>query len=243
MQYVDCCGASLHRLLTAAAWGRCDLQDGMAEQGPNATLYVSNLPDNLKKDVLKASLKAIVSAVAPPLDIVVMSTMRLRGQAWVVFTDVTSATNVLTHLQGFPFFDKPMKLQYARSESDATAKFQGRAPDKGDRKQTKSAPQGQQQLAGKPQGAAPAAKQPGAGLEPPNKILFVQGLPPATNDSMLGMLFQQFPGFKEVRMVEARPGIAFVEFENDMQASVAMTGLQSFKITPTNAMAITYAKV
>ena len=31
-----------------------------------------------------------------------------RGQAWVVFTDVTSATNVLTHLQGFPFFDKPM---------------------------------------------------------------------------------------------------------------------------------------
>ncbi len=38
------------------------------------------------------------------------------------------------------------------------------------------------------------AQQPGAGLEPPNKILFVQGLPPATNDSMLGMLFQQFPG-------------------------------------------------
>ena len=34
------------------------------------------------------------------------------------------------------------KLQYARSESDATAKFQGRAPEKGDRKQTKSAPQG-----------------------------------------------------------------------------------------------------
>ena len=34
--------------------------------------------------------------------------MGCRGQAWVVFTDVTSATNVLTHLQGFPFFDKPM---------------------------------------------------------------------------------------------------------------------------------------
>ncbi len=38
------------------------------------------------------------------------------------------------------------------------------------------------------------AQQPGAGLEPPNKILFVQELPPATNDQMLGMLFQQFPG-------------------------------------------------
>ena len=46
----------------------------------------------------------------------------------------------------------------------------------------------------------------------------------------------------QVRMVEARPGIAFVEYENDMQASLAMSGLQGFKITPTNAMAITYAK-
>jgi hypothetical protein len=46
----------------------------------------------------------------------------------------------------------------------------------------------------------------------------------------------------QVRMVEARPGIAFVEFENEMQASVAMSGLQGFKITPTNAMAISYAK-
>ena len=29
---------------------------------------------------------------------------------------------------------------------------------------------------------------------------------------MLSMLFQQFPGFAEVRMVEAKPCIAFVEF-------------------------------
>ncbi len=45
----------------------------------------------------------------------------------------------------------------------------------------------------------------------PNKILFVQNLPENSNEAMLGMLFQQFPGFREVRMVEARPGIAFVE--------------------------------
>lgn len=80
------------------------------------------------------------------------------------------------------------------------------------------------------------------GQAPPNKILFVQNLPEATTDQMLAMLFQQFPGYQEVRMVDARPGIAFVEFENDMQSSVAMSGLQGFKITPQNAMAISYAK-
>ena len=37
-------------------------------------------------------------------------------------------------------------------------------------------------------------------------------------------------------MIEQKPGIAFVEFESEMQAGVAMTGLQNFKITPQNAM-------
>jgi U2 small nuclear ribonucleoprotein B'' len=40
------------------------------------------------------------------------------------------------------------------------------------------------------------------GLDPqanPNKILFVQNLPHATTDAMLELLFQQFPGFKEVK--------------------------------------------
>jgi U2 small nuclear ribonucleoprotein B'' len=39
----------------------------------------------------------------------------------------------------------------------------------------------------------------GADQAPPNKILFVQNLPEATTGQMLSMLFQQFPGFKEVR--------------------------------------------
>ena len=59
---------------------------------------------------------------------------------------------------------------------------------------------------------------------------------------MLSMLFQQFPGFKEVRMVEAKPGIAFVEFETETQASVALSGLQGFKINPTHSMTLSYAK-
>ena len=50
------------------------------------------------------------------------------------------------------------------------------------------------------------------------------------------------PGCKEVTTVPAKPGIAFIEFETEMQATVAMTGLQGFKVTPQNAMKITYSK-
>ena len=72
--------------------------------------------------------------------------------------------------------------------------------------------------------------------------MVAQNLPEAVNDMMLSMLFQQFQGYKEVRLVPGKAGIAFVEFENDVQSSAAMAGLQAFKITPQNLMKISFAK-
>lgn len=77
---------------------------------------------------------------------------------------------------------------------------------------------------------------------PPNNILFIENLPHETTSRMLEMLFQQYPGFKEVRLIEAKPGIAFVDFEDEVQSSMAMQALQGFKITPQNPMIITFAK-
>ena len=59
---------------------------------------------------------------------------------------------------------------------------------------------------------------------------------------MLSMLFNQFPGFKEVRLVPGRHDIAFVEFENELQSAAARDALQGFKITPTASMKISFAK-
>lgn len=85
-------------------------------------------------------------------------------------------------------------------------------------------------------GANPTAEQP------PNQILFLTNLPEETNEMMLSMLFNQFPGFKEVRLVPNRHDIAFVEFATELQSSAAKEALQGFKITPTHAMKITFAK-
>ena len=61
---------------------------------------------------------------------------------------------------------------------------------------------------------------------------------------MLEMLFQQYPSFKEVRLIEfeAKPGIAFVDFEDEEQSSMAMQALLGFKITHKNPMIIIFAK-
>lgn len=76
---------------------------------------------------------------------------------------------------------------------------------------------------------------------PPNNILFVQHLPHDTTPEILQALFDKYHGFKEVRMVAAKPGIAFVEFADEMQSTVAMHGLEGFTIQQT-PMRITYAK-
>lgn len=56
------------------------------------------------------------------------------------------------------------------------------------------------------------------------------------------LYYYRFPGFKEVRLVPGRSDIAFVEFENDVQSGTAKGALQGFRITPSHAMKITYAK-
>jgi hypothetical protein len=59
---------------------------------------------------------------------------------------------------------------------------------------------------------------------------------------MLSMLFNQFPGFKEVRLVPGRHDIAFVEFATEIQSGTAREALQGFKVSPTHPMKISFAK-
>lgn len=57
---------------------------------------------------LKKSLYAIFSQFGQILDILVSRSLKMRGQAFVIFKEVSSATNALRSMQGFPFYDKPM---------------------------------------------------------------------------------------------------------------------------------------
>eukprot|EP01026_Neomeris_dumetosa_P059063 TRINITY_DN55126_c0_g1_i2.p2 TRINITY_DN55126_c0_g1~~TRINITY_DN55126_c0_g1_i2.p2 ORF type:complete len:220 (+),score=26.26 TRINITY_DN55126_c0_g1_i2:150-809(+) len=214
---------------------------------PNQTIYVNNLYEKLNKEELKKCLYAMFSQFGSILDIVCLKTNKLRGQAWIVFADIASASNALRTMQGFPFMDKAIRIDYAKTKSDAVAKLDGTyKPGKREREKKttttskETAPRQQKQKV-QPQGQI-QGPQPMDTEEIPNKILFVQNLPPQTNDRMLDMLFQQFPGFLEVRMVEARPGIAFVEFEDEAKATVAMNGLQNFQVTQNKPMKIAYAK-
>jgi RNA recognition motif-containing protein len=248
------------------------------EVPPNETLYVNNLNEKVKKEELRKSLYALFSQYGTVLDVIALKTLKMRGQAFVVFRDVPSATNALRQMNNYLFYDKMMKVSYAKTKSDIIAKMRGtwtpreKRPREEKPKDTAAAasaaakkqrqPRKKKEekepskevgavapaaAAGAPAGAAPAPGEPAVAPlpqpkpQPPNKILFVQNLPEQTTELMLNMLFQQFPGFKESKLVPGKKGIAFVEFGNELEAAVAMNGLQHFKITPTNLMVISFA--
>lgn len=51
--------------------------------------------------------------------------MKAKGQAFIVFDNVQSATNAIDEINGFELFEKPMMLDYARTRSDATVLREG----------------------------------------------------------------------------------------------------------------------
>lgn len=77
---------------------------------PNHTLYVNNLNDKVKKVDLKRTLYYLFSPYGRILEIIAMKTPKMRGQAFIIFQALTSATTALRALQGFQLFDKVISL-------------------------------------------------------------------------------------------------------------------------------------
>jgi len=265
----------------------------------NQTLYVNNLNDKINVETLKKSLREVFAAFGSIMDIVAMKSLKRRGQAWIIFKEAPSATNALKSLQGFPFYNKPMRINYARSKSDAVAKSDGsfverpkkvvKREDLRKGKAATPAPAPQEVIrAAAPAAAAvapaPAAapvpavsqksiqdrigwnpnqtpnapKAPGMAQAPlaammggggavsggsasPNRTLFVENLPNEATDTMLSMLFRQYPGFQEVRLIPGR-AVAFVDYQNEYQAGMALQGLQGFAMTPEVKLNLSYAR-
>lgn len=209
-------------------------EQNIVAAAPKHAIYINNLNDKVKINTMKRALHAAFSQFGPIVEIVMRKSYRLRGQAFIIFGSVECAARALKVMQGFLFYDKPLKIQYAKTESDIITKQRGTflqrpaKPKLEVRKKEKSASHTSQ--------AQDVVDQE------PNKILFLTCLPEETNEAMLTILFNQFPGFKEVRLIPGRSDIAFVEFENEYMSGTAKEALNGFSLSPTHKMRITFAK-
>ncbi|CAG8492021.1 3651_t:CDS:2 [Diversispora eburnea] len=215
---------------------------------PNKTIYINNLNEKIKIPALKNALQAIFEQYGEILEIVARHTLRMRGQAFVVFKEQDSAV-----------------IQYAKTKSDAIAKLDGTIEENKRQRMEAREKRAREPPAKKfksnntqiyPMGASNTSgaqlfhfghQVPATGnipdeYLPPNNILFLQNLPNDITASTLIALFEQYPGFKEVRSIHPAKGIAFVEYDNEPQAMIAKEALSNHPITPDHKLKITYAK-
>ncbi|CBY13172.1 unnamed protein product [Oikopleura dioica] len=202
----------------------------MFDGTPCHTLYVKNLNDKIKKIELTRQLYAMFSTYGMVLDIMVSKAPKLRGQAFITYKDISDAANALKRMQGFPFYEKAMMISFAKRESHVITQAKKYVPPKDERT-----------LAKETNAKLAAKKKPAGDEEEPAATIYVENLPDEANESMLNLLFSQFPGFKKSRPIPAG-GKAFVEFADPGAATSAKDALQGFKVTPDRPIKLTYAK-
>lgn len=86
---------------------------------PNQTLYINNLNTRIKKPELKRLLYALFSPYGQILSLIASKTSKMRGQAFIVFKETGSAVVAMRALQGYPFMEKSLRIQFAKTKSDA----------------------------------------------------------------------------------------------------------------------------
>lgn len=213
---------------------------------PNQTLYLKNIDWKVKKPLLKRALYSLFTRHGKVLEVIVLRRDGLRGQAWVVFEDVQAATAALQAENGFTLFGKDLVVEYAKEKSDRIAKREGTYVPKAKRQKKNPTEKKEQEEEDdddeeeeKEETETPAAA-PAVPSAPPSKYLLAQNIPSEVNEMILAMLFRQYSGYKEVRM--PRPGLAFIEFEDEPHATLALEALNGFKLTENDTLDLIYGK-
>ncbi|XP_006453829.1 hypothetical protein AGABI2DRAFT_189187 [Agaricus bisporus var. bisporus H97] len=230
------------------------------EENPCETLYIQNLNEKVKPQVLQATLRGLFKSYGDVLDVVAHGNMRMRGQAFVSFDSVDSARKAMKDVQRFPLYSKPMQITFAKTRSDAVVKkldAESYDQHKQRRDEHKKATRYTNPIKSKfrlkrmaaemdggaalPQSKRPAVQMPDEYL-PPNKILFLQNLPESVTKDQLMSLFSQYPNLYEVRMIPTKKDIAFVEYVDEGSAGVAKDALHNYKLDGENKIKITFAR-
>ena len=87
------------------------------------TLYLNNLNEKIKKEEMQHSLFHLFSLYGDILEITVKRNLKMKGQAFVVFSNPDSAAKAMHDLQNYLFFDKKINIQYSKNISDITCGF------------------------------------------------------------------------------------------------------------------------
>lgn len=176
----------------------------------------------------------------------------MKGQAFIVFRDISSATNAKHALDNIPFFGKVLRVNYSKSSSDIILKNSGQYThkDKVKKDQERRKRREQEYLEIKAKNEKKVHTHintktdktlPKQDNTQPSNTLFVEKLPADITESILKAVFSKYNGFKEVRHFSGK-GFAFIEYDTEINAGGALLGLNGLKLVGDYALQISFAK-
>ncbi|KAI0265087.1 RNA-binding domain-containing protein [Gloeopeniophorella convolvens] len=199
---------------------------------PNTTLYINNLNDKVNKEEIRSQLFALFATYGRLLDVVATKRPNMRGQAFLVFTDLASATAALRGCDGMIFYEKPMHITYAKSKSYATLRRddpnfvpptfahavsakrvrEAEESDVRTKREKVADEDGEEMDIDDDDEASPAAPSTSNSMssqvQPTNK-LHCANLPQEVTNGVLAVLFQQYRGFQSAQVKpSAKPNAA-----------------------------------
>lgn len=77
-------------------------------EGASEVVYVHNLNEKIKLDVMKQSLKVLFREYGRVLGVTAHANVRMRGQAFVTLDSKDAAAKAVHEVQKFPLYGKPM---------------------------------------------------------------------------------------------------------------------------------------
>ena len=223
---------------------------------PNASVYVQNLNERVKIADLKNSLFHLFSQHGEVHEVHAKRNIKQRGQAYVVAPDEQISEQMIKELRGTMFYGKPLRLSFAKKDSDFIAKLKG-SFDSSVLKKRKAAQaegakirelkmkrklidkvvrlrlQHQKNQQSNADGAGTTRSSnfdnriSGSMGQPEiYKILFIEKMPKNVKQEQLEDIFGEYNGFVEVRLI-AEKGYAFVEYISDDYASYALQDVKA----------------
>lgn len=186
------------------------------------------------------------------LELHARKSFKMKGQAFIVFREISAASAAKHALDNTLFFNKQLRVNYSRSPSDITLKQSGQYTHKEkirkDQERRKRREQEYLEIKKKTTQSGQnkpkeRVKQSISSMEPvlPNNVLFVENLPADITEPVLRAVFSKYNGLRDVGLFSGK-GIAFIEYDNEVNAGGALLGLNGLNLTADCTLQISFAK-
>merc|ERR1712170_328272 len=176
---------------------------------PIRTIYVQNLETKVNRHDTVRLLYTFFTQFGSVLDVVHSRHPKHRGQAYVAYRDLNASAMALRGAQNFPLAGKPLKVAYAKRDTDKVNEFLGLGNEMTRKKAMslrKKEGKKEETLAEKREKRLREEKEKEMRLQsdktevtligdpeaPPNQTLFLEHLPNDSNNEMVEVLFNQF---------------------------------------------------